>query len=212
MDHTDPLTEEPTPFRQPYSDRNPPANVQDFQRNHQEKQEATVNKVPEETKAQDDSNGTTKMGDEIQGKSAPSIHDDVLRADPTRYGQAYSERNPPPNVQAFQQQQRERQEASRRFLEKQQAGDKPTEKDTTQAQTEGDPTGHEAPTEDDEARAGATADVPIGAEKSNVLFHPTPNIQIDRVFDTLHKDAMQIGYVISAAIVILDWLFIGGGE
>ncbi|ORY77376.1 C2 domain protein [Protomyces lactucae-debilis] len=61
------------------------------------------------------------------------------------------------------------------------------------------------------ARAGATEDVPIGAEKSNVLFQPTPDINFDKVFETLGKDTVQIAWVVFASILLLDALFIGGG-
>lgn len=53
--------------------------------------------------------------------------------------------------------------------------------------------------------------MPIGAEKSNVLFHPTPDVDFNRVFDTVHKDLRRVSYIIFGAIMILDWLFIGGG-
>lgn len=53
--------------------------------------------------------------------------------------------------------------------------------------------------------------MPIGSEKSNVLFHPTPDVNFDRVFETLQKDLRQVAYVIFGSILILDWLFIGGG-
>lgn len=139
--------------------------------------------------------------------AAPVAQDHVLRADPTHFGQAYSERNPPPKIQDLRTHQEERQEASRRYFEhKQQEPAKPSE-----AKQEPDTTGHEEPTSDDEVKAGATDDVPIGAEKSNVLFHPTPNIDFNGVFEALHEDSMRISYVVTVAIILLDWMFIGGG-
>jgi Ca2+-dependent lipid-binding protein len=53
--------------------------------------------------------------------------------------------------------------------------------------------------------------VPIGAEKSNVLFHPTPEVDFDRVFHALKKDLRQVAYLIFGSVILLDWLFIGGG-
>lgn len=133
-----------------------------------------------------------------------------MRAEPTQFGQAYSERNPPANIQNFREHEQRRQEASKKYFESKQ-GENTETATTSKSKDQEDPTGHEAPTADDDAKAGATDDVPIGAEKSNVLFQPTPNIDFNRVFEVLHEDAMQVAYVVSFAIVILDWLFIGGG-
>jgi len=132
-----------------------------------------------------------------------------MRAEPTQFGQAYSERNPPPNIQALREHDQTRQEASRRYFEEKH--DEPTE--PSRPEEKKDPTGHEEPTtsDDNEAKAGATGDVPIGAEKSNVLFNPTPQVDFDQVFKTLHDDAMQVSYVVAGSILALDWLFIGGG-
>lgn len=58
---------------------------------------------------------------------------DVLRADPTHFGQAYSERNPPPNIQSLRQNEQTRHEASRRYFEENSKG-KPA---TTAADTTG---------------------------------------------------------------------------
>ncbi|RDW56364.1 C2-containing protein [Coleophoma crateriformis] len=129
--------------------------------------------------------------------------------EPTRYGQAYSERNPAPNIQTLHESQQKRQEQSRKYFEEQEGtGSKPSE-----TKTSPDTTGHEAATADDEAnaKAGATDDVPIGAEKSNILFHPTPNVDFDRVFIAVEKDLRKISFLIFGSVVILDWLFIGGG-
>ncbi|KAI9738144.1 MAG: hypothetical protein M1818_005573 [Claussenomyces sp. TS43310] len=134
-----------------------------------------------------------------------TTRDDVMRGTPRQYGQAYSERNPPPNVQAFREQEQQRHEASRRYFES-------AEGDSTKSvenEGQGDPTGHEKPESDDGAKAGATDDVPIGAEKSNVLFQPMPQADINRVFDTLRKDSLQASSVIFVVIVVLDWLLIG---
>jgi len=122
----------------------------------------------------------------------------VMRAEPTKYGQAYSERNPPPNIQAFHQQEEKRQEASRKYF------------DEKQGQKAAD-TPKQALDEDGEAKAGATDDVPIGAEKTNVLFQPAPTVNFDQVFETLHQASMQVAYVVAFTVVLLDWLFIGGG-
>lgn len=125
-----------------------------------------------------------------------------MRADPTQYGQAYSERNPPTNIQAFRERQQTKQEASNRYFES-----KKTEADTVQTEDSEDKT----PQTDDGPKAGETDDVPIGAEKSNVLFHPPPAVDFDRVFDSVEKDLKQVSCLVFGAIIVLDWLFIGGG-
>ncbi|KAG8407872.1 hypothetical protein J3458_020182 [Metarhizium acridum] len=127
--------------------------------------------------------------------------DKSLRADPTKYGQAYSERNPPTNIQAFRERQQTKQEASSRYFDS----------DKAEAEISQDHPEDKAPEADHGPRAGETDDVPIGAEKSNVLFHPTPDVNFDRVFDSVEQGLKQVSYLVFAAIVVLDWLFIGGG-
>lgn len=95
-----------------------------------------------------------------------------------------------------------RQEASRRYFEETQ------EKEKSQQPTDKK---DDAPATEDGPQAGATDDVPIGAEKSNVLFHPTPAVNFDRIFKAIEDDLRQVSYVVFGAIMILDWLFIGGG-
>jgi Ca2+-dependent lipid-binding protein len=133
-------------------------------------------------------------------KPVPRI--DALRADPTQYGQAYSERNPPPNIQGLREHEAKRQEASRAYFAETQEKEKPQEHTERKYQTSA---------AEDGPQAGATDDVPIGAEKSNVLFHPTPEVNFDRVFKAIEKDLRRVSYIVFGAIMILDWLFIGGG-
>ncbi|KAH8659345.1 C2 domain protein [Tricladium varicosporioides] len=127
--------------------------------------------------------------------------------EPTRYGQAYSERNPPPNIQSLREHQQDRQEESQRYFDDKEA--ETTPQSGTKRKSES--IEHKVPTADDGPKAGATADVPIGAEKSNVLFHPTPKVNFDHVYDTLKKDLQQVSYLIFGSVMVLDWLFIGGG-
>lgn len=133
-------------------------------------------------------------------KPVPRI--DPLRADPTQYGQAYSERNPPPNIQGLREHEAKRQEASRAYFAETQEKEKPQKHTERKDQ---------ASAAEDGPQAGATDDVPIGAEKSNVLFHPTPEVNFDRVFKAIENDLRQVSCVVFGAIIILDWLFIGGG-
>lgn len=124
--------------------------------------------------------------------------------EPTKYGQAYSERNPPPNIQALRASEQARKEQSEKYFE---AREREKQADSTPSND------HEAPTQNDKdgAKAGATEDVPIGAEKSNVLFHPTPEVDFDRVFVALKQDLQQVGIVVFSSIMVLNWLLIGGG-
>ncbi|TVY40866.1 Meiotically up-regulated protein 190 protein [Lachnellula occidentalis] len=155
------------------------------------------------------STSTSTVNDLPASPPAKSPQNSAMRAEPTRFGQAYSERNPAPNIQALREHDQDRHEASRRYFDEKDkhatAPSRPEEKKDT--------TGHEEPTKSDnnEAVSGATGDVPIGAEKSNVLFQPTPQVDFDQVFKTLHDDAMRVSYVVAGSIFVLDWLFIGGG-
>lgn len=132
------------------------------------------------------------------GASNAPLQSDIMHGEARLYGEAYSERNPAPNIAGLKASEQKRQDASRRYFEQKSDG-----KDGKAATAEG--------AEGEEVRAGATDDVPIGAEKSNVLFQPTPNVNFSKVFETIHADARQTSYVIFASIVILDWMFIGGG-
>lgn len=126
--------------------------------------------------------------------------------EPTRYGQAYSERNPPPNIQSLREHQQAREEESRNYFKQQE--DKTA---GARKQTEKGKAGSGAPSADDGPKAHATDDVPIGGEKSNVLFHPTPQVNFDHVYDALKQDLRQVAYLIFGSVIVLDWLFIGGG-
>jgi len=146
-----------------------------------------------------------------QRKEVPrSVSGRPQPVDPTPYGQAYSARNPPPTVEGFRENEKKRQEQSKQYFAE--GGNEKSKDGSKAAGAAADTTGHESTTkEEDGARAGATEDVPIGAEKSNVLFQPTPNVDLTQAFKAIHKDALTVSYVICAAVVILDWLFIGGG-
>ncbi|KAL2064500.1 hypothetical protein VTL71DRAFT_4994, partial [Oculimacula yallundae] len=144
-----------------------------------------------------------------QRKEVPrSVSGHPQKVEPTQFGQAYSARNPPPTVEGFRENEKKRQEESRQYF----AEGSTNEKGQDTSRTAADKTGHESTTkEEDGARAGATEDVPIGAEKSNVLFQPTPNVDLSQAFKAIHKDARMVSYVICGAVVLLDWMFIGGG-
>ncbi|KAJ5089624.1 C2 membrane targeting protein [Penicillium argentinense] len=56
---------------------------------------------------------------------------------------------------------------------------------------------------------GTTSDVPIRGEKTNVLFHPTPTVSYQPMFDQLEKRAMTLCIAIPFAIIVLGRTFGG---
>lgn len=150
------------------------------------------------------SNGREKKD---EAKDANEVENEAPRGvEPTRYGQAYSERNPPPNIQKLRENQHAREEESRRYFKQQEEKEAAARK-----QAEKEKTGPGVHSADDGPKANATDDVPIGGEKSNVLFHPTPQVNFDHVYDALKQDLRQVAYLIFGSVIVLDWLFIGGG-
>ncbi|BFZ57067.1 hypothetical protein PYCC9005_004117 [Savitreella phatthalungensis] len=118
--------------------------------------------------------------------------------EPKQYGAPYSERNPPPNVQDF------------RRHEKLKEENIAAQKESSSSAVKQSDGLADAPILAS-TRAGATDDVPIGAEKSNVLLHPTPDVDFGKVIKVLQKDTLLICYVVFGAIMVLNLLLIGGG-
>lgn len=56
---------------------------------------------------------------------------------------------------------------------------------------------------------GTTSDVPIRGEKTNVLFHPTPTVSYQPMFEVLHKRAAGLCIGIPAAIIVIGRIFGG---
>jgi Ca2+-dependent lipid-binding protein len=56
---------------------------------------------------------------------------------------------------------------------------------------------------------GTTSDVPIRGEKTNVLFHPTPTVSYQPMFDQLEKRAISLCIAIPFAIIVLGRTFGG---
>lgn len=54
---------------------------------------------------------------------------------------------------------------------------------------------------------GSTSDVPIHGEKTNILFHPTPSVSYEPMFEALEKRAGSLCLAIFSAIVILGKMF-----
>ena len=56
---------------------------------------------------------------------------------------------------------------------------------------------------------GSTSDVPIQGEKTNILFHPTPSVSYEPMFDSLEKRASFICAVVFTVIIVLGKTFGG---
>ncbi|KAJ5779363.1 hypothetical protein N7457_007083 [Penicillium paradoxum] len=56
---------------------------------------------------------------------------------------------------------------------------------------------------------GTTSDVPIRGEKTNVLFHPTPTVSYQPMFEALEKRATILCIGISFAVIVLGRIFGG---
>jgi len=61
----------------------------------------------------------------------------------------------------------------------------------------------------DPVAEGSTSDVPIHGEKTNILFHPTPSVSYEPMFDSLEKRAGGLCIGVFLAVVILGKMFGG---
>lgn len=61
----------------------------------------------------------------------------------------------------------------------------------------------------DPIHPGSTSDVPIKGEKTNILFHPTPSISYEPMFEALEKRTEILCIGVLVAIVILGKMFGG---
>ena len=61
----------------------------------------------------------------------------------------------------------------------------------------------------DPVAEGSTSDVPIHGEKTNILFHPTPSVSYEPMFDALEKRAGGLCIGVFLTVVILGKLFGG---
>ncbi|KAF1991392.1 hypothetical protein K402DRAFT_400138 [Aulographum hederae CBS 113979] len=61
----------------------------------------------------------------------------------------------------------------------------------------------------DPVTAGATSDVPIHGEKTNILFHPTPSVSYEPTFASLEKQAGGVCIGVGLAVIILGKMFGG---
>jgi hypothetical protein len=56
---------------------------------------------------------------------------------------------------------------------------------------------------------GSTSDVPIHGEKTNILFHPTPSVSYEPMFQILERRAGGLCIAILVSIVVLGKMFGG---
>lgn len=56
---------------------------------------------------------------------------------------------------------------------------------------------------------GSTSDVPIHGEKTNILFHPTPSVSYEPMYESLEKKTTILSGGVLVAIVVLGKLFGG---
>lgn len=61
----------------------------------------------------------------------------------------------------------------------------------------------------DPVAEGATSDVPIHGEKTNVLFHPTPTVTFEPMFEAIEARANVLCAAVSLGIVLIGKMFGG---
>ena len=61
----------------------------------------------------------------------------------------------------------------------------------------------------DPVEPGSTSDVPIHGEKTNILFHPTPSVSYEPMYESLEKKTTVLSGGVLVAIVVLGKLFGG---
>ncbi|KAK6358057.1 hypothetical protein TWF730_007412 [Orbilia blumenaviensis] len=129
-------------------------------------------------------------------------------------GEAYTKDHPVPTVPRFIRHQRERAEASKKQEAELAKLHKAREEARLKKQSEQKDSGkpdekkHDATKPHKDAR---TSDVPIGDDKTNVLYHPPPEVEMGDIFAAIEEHTLQAAYICAGAIVILDWFIIGGG-
>jgi hypothetical protein len=56
---------------------------------------------------------------------------------------------------------------------------------------------------------GSTTDVPIRGEKTNILFHPTPSVSYEPMFEAIEKQSWGLCFGIFVAVIVLGRIFGG---
>jgi len=137
------------------------------------------------------------------GPSGPNVayNPDLRVPEPHHLGDKYSPQHPLPTVERYLQHQDERAALSKRQADEQRAAAaSDPQNDTTKGRTSARRPG-----------GGKTADVPIGDDKSNILFHPPPEIDLKSVFKSIEDNTRSAAAVVAATIIVLDFIFVGGG-
>ncbi|EPS43572.1 hypothetical protein H072_2386 [Dactylellina haptotyla CBS 200.50] len=144
--------------------------------------------------------------DEQNNIHPPNRAETIDEATVHRVGDPYTKKHPVPTVPRFIRHQRERAEESRRqeaeLAERQKPKDEANKNETADEKN----TTSSKPPKD-----ARTSDVPIGDDKTNVLYHPPPEVEMGDIFKSIEEHTLQAAYISAAAVIFLDWLFIGGG-
>ena len=61
----------------------------------------------------------------------------------------------------------------------------------------------------DPVEPNSTSDVPIHGEKTNILFHPTPSVSYEALFESIEQRATVLVGAVFIAIVVLGKMFGG---
>jgi hypothetical protein len=61
----------------------------------------------------------------------------------------------------------------------------------------------------DPVEPGSTSDVPIHGEKTNILFHPTPSVSYEPMYESLERKTTVLSGGVLVAIIVLGKLFGG---
>jgi hypothetical protein len=61
----------------------------------------------------------------------------------------------------------------------------------------------------DPVEPGSTSDVPIHGEKTNILFHPTPSVSYEPMYESLEQKTTVLSGGVLVAIIVLGKLFGG---
>ncbi|KAF3916400.1 Tricalbin-1 [Orbilia brochopaga] len=125
-------------------------------------------------------------------------------------GETYTKQRPVPTIPRFIRHQQERAEESKRqeaeLAEQRKAREKAAEKEPGSEQKGGKKPAVVKPPKD-----ARTSDVPIGDDKTNVLYHPPPDVDMSDIFTSIHDHTLQAAYISAATIVLFDVFIIGGG-
>ncbi|KAJ6263026.1 Tricalbin-1 [Drechslerella dactyloides] len=125
-------------------------------------------------------------------------------------GEAYSKQRPVPTIPRFIRHQQERAEESKR-QEAELADRRKAREDAAKKEPGADQKDGQKPAVVKPPKDARTSDVPIGDDKTNVLYHPPPEVDMNDIFVAIHNHTLQAAYISAAAIVLFDVFIIGGG-